>query len=77
MAELLNLLSAQPANVSVTISLEDLREMAASIAEQVAERLRDDNNSEVLLTRKQVCDTLGVTNMTLYRGGQHQHQLRI
>lgn len=53
-------------NVSITITLRDLSEMASRIAEKVATQLLEGQQDE-LLTRHEVCDMLGVSSMTLYR----------
>lgn len=73
MSELINLLQSTDANVAVTISLQDLREVATQFAEQVVERLRSAmpptpaNGKDDLLTQKEVCAMLGVTKQTLWR----------
>lgn len=70
MAAIANLLRDEHANVSVTLSLADLREFvnellengtAANPAPAEVERSRE------LMTRDEVCEYLGVTKPTLHR----------
>ena len=70
MSDLMTLIESGPANVSVTVSLQDLREAADRFAEQVAERLlgaMPGRGDDELLTANEVCDMLGVTKQTLWR----------
>lgn len=68
MSKFIDIIQDPSANVSITIGLTELGELATLVAEGVVKRLRDGMPAaEEFLTVKQVCEMLGVSAMTLYR----------
>lgn len=70
MATIANLLRDERANVSVTLSLADLREFVTELVENgtaTAPAPVEVVRSMDLMTRDEVCEYLGVTKPTLHR----------
>lgn len=64
-----DLLTSGAANVSITVSADDLRVFFAEVAQQVInqEKAAEAQHYDVTMTQKEVCDYLGVSKATLWR----------
>lgn len=70
MSDLVNLLQKNATNVSITIGLEDLRQVATEFANHILDGVRDhtpQDDNEGLMCIAEVCSKLGVTKPTLWR----------
>lgn len=66
MIRLIDLLESD-ANISVTISVKDLRAFFEEVAEEVYRQRKAMDEYDGTLNQKEVCDYLGVSKATLYR----------
>ena len=57
------------ANVSITVTADDLRVFLAEVAQEVVnkEKAAEAQHYDVTMTQKEVCDYLGVSKATLWR----------
>ena len=79
--DMLKLFFKGGANVNITLSLHEIRELVAEVAEQAAQRVITAQlaASESLLTGDEVCRILGVSSQTLWRWGKmgYMPQVRV